>query len=95
VFQQVRFNASADGYQLPEQATMTSGSARMTVMLNTDPFFTRMVSAVDGSGASLTLLKFDGYGQPDRSATIRLRSGDHTRTVTVDHLSGAINVATP
>lgn len=94
-FQQVRFGIAADGYQLPEQMSLTNDSRKMTVLLNTDPYFTAIVSAKDGNGVLQPTLKFDGFGQPDQSLTVKLRSGSHTRTVTVDKVSGAINVATP
>lgn len=94
-FQQVKFGIASDGYQLVEQGSLLNDGRKMTVLLNVDPYYTTIVTVKDGNGALVPTMKFDGFGQPDQSLTVKLRSGTHTRTVTVDKVSGAINVATP
>ena len=64
-------------------------SAGETVRLADEPYGAAVESADLGGDPSIT---FDGYGAPDGGGTIVLRSGDATRTVTVDPVSGRASV---
>lgn len=94
-FQTVAIDAAGATYRLNEQSSLTATGGRYLVSLSASPFFTTIASAKTSGGAAVTALKFDGYGRPDQALTARLASGDHTRTITVDASTGAINVTTP
>jgi type II secretion system protein H len=94
-FQTVVIDKDNDRYRLNEQASLTSTGARYLISLNSNPFFTSIRSAKNAIGDDVLSLKFDGYGRPNQALIAKLVSGDHSRIVTVDAQSGAINVSTP
>jgi prepilin-type N-terminal cleavage/methylation domain-containing protein len=94
-FQTITITPATDRYRLDDQATATTAGARYIVAFNTDPYYTSLRSAKDPGGSDVTILKFDGFGNPSTGLNALLVCGDHWRRVTVDASSGAINVVSP
>jgi prepilin-type N-terminal cleavage/methylation domain-containing protein len=76
----VRFDLKTNTYQV---------DAGETVRLADEPYGAALESADLGGDDAIV---FDGYGAPDGGGTIVLRSGDATRTVTVDPVTGKASV---
>jgi prepilin-type N-terminal cleavage/methylation domain-containing protein len=92
-FRNVIFSAAGNGYALPEEAALEPSSSRFRVSLAAEPFVVNLDSATLSDGGNT--LTFDGFGQAAQGLTARLSAGGHTRTITVDQLTGGISVATP
>lgn len=60
-----------------------------TVNLSEAPFSATLQADFGGGGAKIG---FDGYGTPDNPGTVRLRSGQAQKLVTVDAVTGACSI---
>jgi Tfp pilus assembly protein FimT len=76
----VRFDPKTNSYRV---------GAGETVRLADVPFTAALETADLGGDEAVV---FDGYGAPDGGGTIVLRSGDATRTVTLDAVTGRASV---
>ena len=63
--------------------------ADQPVRLGIEPYTSGLVSVDLGGDATIN---YDGYGAPDSGGTIVVRSGEATRTVTVDPITGRASV---
>jgi Tfp pilus assembly protein FimT len=77
----VRFDVAAGTYRV--------GAAGEVVRLAAEPYGAALVSANFGGDDAVV---FDGYGAPDSGGTVVVRSGDFTRTVTLDAATGRATV---
>lgn len=59
------------------------------VDLAKSPFDSKVTQSDFASGSPLT---FDGYGQPSRSASVTLESGDQSRVVSIDGATGEVSI---
>jgi Tfp pilus assembly protein FimT len=84
----VTFNAAAHGYTI-NGISGIDRTAAWTVRLRDEPYVSTIASVDLGGDASIA---FSGHGTPDSGGTIVLRSGDFTRTVTIDGSSGRASV---
>jgi prepilin-type N-terminal cleavage/methylation domain-containing protein len=88
---EVRFNALANGYGVPSEPLRPNSSSRYLVDLTQEPYRSKLVSASFGALNSVT---FNAFGLPDRAGTIRVSSGQNTRTIRVSQ-GGTFSVETP
>lgn len=87
--QSVTFDKSANCYSCTGVTDPDHPSNSYTVNLSSTLYPARLTTV---SIAGSNTLRFDGYGTPDRSATITVSSGTASRSVVVNSSSGAISV---
>jgi hypothetical protein len=86
----VRFNATADTYELVGVTGPNRNGGAYVVSLGADPYGADLLSASFGADADLV---FDGFGRADSSGGVSLSVGGEGRVLTVDRDTGAITVA--
>jgi len=92
-FHNIQFTRGSLTYTLPEETSFTESPTGYVVNLDASPFNVSVLSfALSDGGKTIT---FDGFGQAAQSATIQLGAIGHSRTITLNQASGAVNVATP
>lgn len=84
------FDPASECYTLIGVQHPDHPSQPYTVDLNGDPYRSLIESADFGGDAELI---FDGYGIPDSTGTIVVKSGTWQRTIKVDALTGAVTIS--
>ncbi len=92
-FRNVVFDPTLARYAIAEEQSLTDSRTGYIVELAADPYIVAF-DAFDTTTHTRRVI-FDGFGQPNQSMTMTLSSAGHKRIVSVDQLSGAINVTTP
>jgi prepilin-type N-terminal cleavage/methylation domain-containing protein len=87
--QTVVFSTAGNSYTLPGVAGLPGTTAAYTVKLAADPYDATMVSAMFGTGSTLT---YDRFGQPSAGGTVVVGCGSFQSTITVDPNTGKASV---
>lgn len=85
----VIFNPTTHSYTLSGVPSLDLASRVNTVNLQRHPYQASLLNA--NCGGDLILV-FDGFGAPDSSATITVGSGNYTRNVEVEAVSGKVTL---
>jgi Tfp pilus assembly protein FimT len=85
----VTFNISNNTYSCSGVADPAHPAKSYTVRLS-ETLYPARLTVVSMGGSNV--LSFDGYGSPDRAATITVASGSFSRSVVVNSASGTISV---
>jgi prepilin-type N-terminal cleavage/methylation domain-containing protein len=86
--QSMTFNTSASSYSLTGFTNPDIPGTAYAVALADSTYKSQLTSVnIGGSGSVLT---FNGYGLPAAAATIAVKSGKTSRTITVDGTTGAV-----
>jgi prepilin-type N-terminal cleavage/methylation domain-containing protein len=85
----IAFTVAASTYTLPSETSTISSTATYTVDLTQSPYRATVVSASFGNSATL---QFNGYGMPSSSGSVVVRSGNASKTVSVDGTSGTTTI---
>jgi prepilin-type N-terminal cleavage/methylation domain-containing protein len=83
--QTVVFNVASNNYSLPGMAALPGQPSPYTVNLSSDPYGALLLTAVFGSGSTMS---FDRFGQPATGGTVTVQSGAFVKTITVDPNTG-------
>lgn len=88
--QTIDFDLSGDFYFVVGMQDPDHPASPYVVTLSDEPYGATIVSA-DFAGTAL--VTFDGYGVPDNSGTIVIRSGNRQKTITVDGVTGRATIS--
>jgi prepilin-type N-terminal cleavage/methylation domain-containing protein len=83
------FDATAEVYRIPGSPGMDHAGDDYVVDLSQPPYQVDIVSANFGGDAQL---RFTGFGDPDSDGTVRIQSGPFVRDVTVNAVTGKVDV---
>ena len=85
----VTFNATGTQYTISDLAGLDKAAQGYRVDLLAEPYCSRIDSADFGGDRAVI---FNGFGQADSGGQVVLKSGDLTRTITLDAASGKASV---
>ncbi len=83
------FNAAASQYTISNLSGLDRAAQSYQVNLLAEPYCSRVDSA--NFGGDVTII-FNGFGQADSGGQVVLKSGNLTRTITLDAVSGKATV---
>jgi prepilin-type N-terminal cleavage/methylation domain-containing protein len=85
----VQFSIANNSYTVPGMPGLDHASADYVVHLSDTSYATTLVSADLGGDANVV---FNGYGVPDSGGTAVIRSGEYSRTISLDATSGKVTI---
>ena len=83
---------AADGYEIEGVDRPSRPGEPYLVRPSLEGFEVEFVSVDFGSDAEPLTLEFDMYGAPDSAGSVTLRSGQHTRVVSVSEATGEVEI---
>ncbi len=83
--QTVRFYISSNRYSLVNLPSPDHASGSYAVPLGEDPYRVQIAGADFGGDA---ILVFNGYGEPDSDGSVTLKTGNRTRTISLQSGTG-------
>ena len=87
--QTISFDLTTSSYNLPGEADLNRPSETYTVDLRQTPYAVAILTTDLDEPAQIV---FDGYGLPDRSATIRIGTASQYLDIVVDGQTGQIRI---
>jgi type II secretory pathway pseudopilin PulG len=89
----IRINETSNEYILVNEPSPDGNAKHTTVQLNVEPYLVAIAHVrMDIRGDTLT---FDGYGASNAALQVKLTSGDQSRLVSVEPVSGRIHIDAP